>query len=139
MWRLERAVHCSENRFPCHMTSVGYIATFHMAAPIQAAVFMKILLILARSLPGAGGCMLVGLCPVWLTRGSWEDQLLHRCLRGRRISSSGTGTSAYMAQFQNFRCLVLSILTGGDSRLGVVGTPVWQVLGFLVALAKPFY
>lgn len=58
----------SGNGFPCHMTSVGYIATFRMAAPTQAAVFMKILLILARSLPGAGGCVLAGLGSVWLTR-----------------------------------------------------------------------
>lgn len=66
--RLERAVcAASGNGFPCHVTSVGYIATFHMAALTQAAVFMKILLILARSLPGAGGCVLAGLCSVWLT------------------------------------------------------------------------
>lgn len=49
------------------MTSVGYIATFRMAAPTQAAVFMKILLILARSLASAGGCVLAGLGSVWLT------------------------------------------------------------------------
>lgn len=44
--------------FPCHMTSVGYIATFHMAAQTQTVVFMKILLIPTWSLPGTQGSFL---------------------------------------------------------------------------------
>lgn len=38
-----------------HMASAGHIAAFHMAAQTQAVVFMKILLIPARSLPGTQG------------------------------------------------------------------------------------
>lgn len=41
--------------FPCHMTSVGYIATFHMAAQTPTVVFMKTLLIPTWSLPGTQG------------------------------------------------------------------------------------
>lgn len=71
-----------------------------MAAPTQAAVFMKILLILAQSLPGAGGCVLPGLCSVWLTQvlgkasfsagtGGWGGVGEGLC------SPSRTGTSVY--------------------------------------------
>lgn len=122
------------------MTSVGYIATFHMAAPTQAAMFMKILLIPARSLPGAGGFALAELCSVRLAdTGSGEGWFLHRRLQWCSLSSSNTGTSVYMTQLQNFRCLGLGLLTGGDSRLGV-RIPVWPVsLTHSVALAKPVY
>ena len=61
------------------MTSVGYIATFHMAAQTQTVVFMKILLIQAWSLPGTRGSF--SGCGVFcleeqLTEGGVEGQLL---------------------------------------------------------------
>lgn len=39
----------------CHMASAGHIAAFHMASQTQAVIFMKILLIPARSLRGTQG------------------------------------------------------------------------------------
>lgn len=112
------------------MTSVGYIATFHMAAPTQAAVFMKILLIPARSLLGAGGCVLPGLYSVRLTQVLGKASAL--------LSSPSAGTPVYKLWLQNFWRLEPGLLTGGDSRSGF-RTPVWPVLSFFVALAKPFY
>ena len=78
--RLERAARLLwKSCFPCHMTSVGYIATFHMAAQTQTVVFMKILLIQTWSLPGTRGSFLG--CGVFcleeqLTEGGVEGQLL---------------------------------------------------------------
>lgn len=67
------------------MTSVGYIATFHMAAQTQTVVFMKILLIPAWSLPGTQGSF--SGCDVFcleeqLTKGRLEGQVPCQVLNG---------------------------------------------------------
>lgn len=97
------------------MTSVGYIATFHMAAPTQAAVFMKILLILARSLPSAGGCVAAWAVFCASDTGSGEGQLLRRHFQGVGVgllSSSSAGTSVYKPYLEP------GLLTGGAAGWG---------------------
>lgn len=64
------------------MTSVGYIATFHMVAQTQTVVFMKILLIPAWSLSGTQGSF--SGCGVFcleeqLTKGVWKASFSARC------------------------------------------------------------
>ena len=86
MWMLERTVQLLlEIVFPCHMTSVGYIATFHMAAQTQTVVFMKTLLIPPWSHPGTQGSFLG--CGVFcleeqLTKGTWKASFSARCSVG---------------------------------------------------------
>lgn len=128
------------------MTSVGYIATFHMAAPTQAAVYENPLD--TSSEPPWRWRLRAGWAVFCVAdTGSGEGWLFRRRLQGCRLSSSNAGTSVYMAQLQIFRCLGLGLLTGGYSRLGsellftTTSTPQPRVASSLihnVALAKPF-
>lgn len=120
------------------MTSVGYIATFRMAAPTQAAVFMKILLILARSLAGAGGCVLAGLGSVWLTRVLGKASFSAGILGG--ASSLHLARSIYLPDsVTDLQVPRTPSPDSGRQKTGGQGTCVASALICRVALARLIY